>query len=101
MQIGQTELWDSQEDSKDGGDLDIFDVAKYSALDLNIGPQQMKILLMLTKGYTNNKISKHLSISPSTTRYHISAIFKKLGVSNRTEAAAEAIRNNLVEKSLL
>lgn len=58
--------------------------------------QQRRVLALLSKGFTNPEIATHLGISPTTARYHVSAILSKLGVSNRAEAAAFAIRNDLV-----
>lgn len=61
-----------------------------------IGAQQQKVLWLLTKGLTNNEIAEHLKISVPTARYHVSAIFRKLDVSNRSEAVALALREGLV-----
>lgn len=64
--------------------------------DLELSAQQRRVLALLTKGYTNPEIARYLGISMPTARYHVSAILVKLGVSNRAEAAAVAIRNRLV-----
>lgn len=61
-----------------------------------LGAQQRKVLALLTKGYTNNEIAAYLGLSMPTARYHVSALLVKLGVSNRAEAAALAIRNRLI-----
>lgn len=58
--------------------------------------QQRRVLALLSKGFTNPEIAERLDISPTTARYHVSAILSKLGVSNRAEAAAFAIRNDLI-----
>lgn len=59
--------------------------------------QQRRVLALLTKGYTNGEIATYLGISLPTARYHVSAILLKLGVSNRAEAAALAIRDRLID----
>jgi NarL family two-component system response regulator LiaR len=64
--------------------------------DLELSVQQRRVLALLSKGYTNPEIARYLGISMPTARYHVSAILVKLGVSNRAEAAAMAIRNRLV-----
>jgi len=64
-----------------------------------LGDQQKKVLALMTKGLTNPEIGAHLGISISTARYHVSAIFRKLDVSNRSEAVARAIQLNLVNES--
>lgn len=64
--------------------------------DMDLSAQQRRVLALLSKGYTNPEIARYLGISMPTARYHVSAILVKLGVSNRAEAAAMAIRNRLV-----
>lgn len=63
---------------------------------ISLGDQQRRVLALLTKGFTNAEIATHIGVSMPTARYHVSAMLLKLGVSNRAEAAAWAIRNNLV-----
>lgn len=67
--------------------------------DRELSAQQRRVLALLTKGYTNPEIARYLGISMPTARYHVSAILVKLGVSNRAEAAAMAIRNHLVSNA--
>lgn len=62
----------------------------------DLGQQQKKVLALMTKGFTNPEIAEKLDISTTTARYHVSAILRKLDVSNRSEAVAVAIRSNLV-----
>lgn len=45
----------------------------------------------------NKEVGKRLEISERTVKNHVSNIFKKLGVTDRTQAAVFAIRNNLVQ----
>lgn len=66
---------------------------------VNMGGQQRKVLALMTKGFTNSEIAAHLGISQPTARYHVSAILQKLDVSNRAEAAAMAIRSNLIDET--
>lgn len=49
-------------------------------------PTQAKVLDGLRKGLLNKQIAYELGISLSTTKAHMTAIFKKLGVQNRTQA---------------
>jgi transcriptional regulator EpsA len=56
-------------------------------LDLSIREQE--ILDLVCSGNTNVEIAKALSISPFTVKNHVQRIFRKLGASNRTEAAAK------------
>lgn len=66
---------------------------------VEMGEQQMRVLALMTKGFTNPEIATHMCVSLSTARYHVSAILQKLDVSNRSEAVAFAIRTNLVDEN--
>ncbi|MEH6470619.1 MAG: response regulator transcription factor [Halopseudomonas sp.] len=48
--------------------------------------QQFRVLQHMGKGLMNKQIADKLSISESTTKVHVSAVLKKLGVKNRTQA---------------
>lgn len=61
--------------------------------DSILSPKEKEILEMLSLGKTNKEIAAKLSISEKTVRNYVSNIFKKINVSNRTEAAAYWIRN--------
>ena len=57
--------------------------------------QERHILSHLADGINNKAIAERLFISNNTLKTHMSMIFKKIGVSNRTQAALWAIRNGL------
>jgi NarL family two-component system response regulator LiaR len=65
---------------------------------VQMGEQQLKVLGLMTKGFTNPEIAAHLGVSLPTARYHVSAILQKLDVSNRSEAVALAIRTKLIDE---
>ena len=50
----------------------------------------------LSYGMYNKEIAEKLDISERTVKNHISNIFKKIEVTDRTQAAVFAIRNNLI-----
>ena len=59
--------------------------------------RQMDILHSLTRGLTNHDIAKQFGITEDGAKAHMKAIFAKLGVANRSEAAAYALRHHLVK----
>ncbi|WP_017446813.1 DNA-binding response regulator [Gayadomonas joobiniege] len=54
--------------------------------------RESEVLLWISKGKTNREIAIVLAMSPRTVNKHLEQIFKKLGVENRTSAAAMALR---------
>ena len=54
------------------------------------------MLALLVEGRTNPEIGEALFISPRTARAHVSNLLRKLGVSSRVEAVADAHRRGLV-----
>ncbi|MGF1762594.1 response regulator transcription factor [Aliivibrio kagoshimensis] len=52
----------------------------------SLTPQQYKVLGMLTDGLLNKQIAYDLDVSEATIKAHMTAIFRKLGVKNRTQA---------------
>jgi DNA-binding NarL/FixJ family response regulator len=52
----------------------------------SLSPQQFKVLTRVTKGLLNKQIADQLGIQERTVKAHMSAIFKKLEVKNRTQA---------------
>jgi DNA-binding NarL/FixJ family response regulator len=65
-----------------------FHRAKKPGPDLEqLTPREHEILQLLAKGYMYKEIADHLGISMNTIRTHISAIYEKLHVHSRTEAA--------------
>ncbi|RKF14480.1 DNA-binding response regulator [Alginatibacterium sediminis] len=52
----------------------------------NLTPQQYKVLVMLNEGLLNKQIAYELSVSEATIKAHVTAIFRKLDVKNRTQA---------------
>ncbi len=59
--------------------------------------RETEILKMIAAGYLNKEIGSELNISERTVKNHVSSLFKKIGVSDRTQAAVYAIKNNMVQ----
>ncbi len=58
--------------------------------------REMQMLELLATGMTNKDIGEKLEISERTVKNHISSMFKKIKVTDRTQAVVFAFRNNLV-----
>ncbi|BEU01685.1 DNA-binding response regulator [Agarivorans sp. OAG1] len=52
----------------------------------SLTPQQYKVLVMLNEGLLNKQIAYELNVSEATIKAHVTAIFRKLNVKNRTQA---------------
>ncbi len=59
--------------------------------------RETEILILISKGYTNREIGEQLFISEKTVKNHITCLFDKIHVKDRTQAALYAIRNNFVK----
>ena len=55
-----------------------------------------EVLQLMAKGSANKEIAAALSISQSTVKTHISNIFQKLGVNDRTGAVTEALKKGII-----
>lgn len=58
--------------------------------------RELEVLKLLAVGMYNKGVADELHISERTVKNHVSSIFKKIDVSDRTQAAVFAIRNNLI-----
>ncbi|GAE89711.1 response regulator [Acetivibrio straminisolvens] len=61
----------------------------------NLTPREREVLELIAEGLINKEIAKRLFISEKTVKNHVSNIFKKLNVSDRTQAAIYAFKHNI------
>lgn len=66
-----------------------------------LNPQERRILSLIADGKTNKEIAQILMLSNNTIKNYVSGILSKLNFSNRAEAAAYAVRNNLMSQPRL
>lgn len=59
--------------------------------------REMEVLIQVANGMFNKEIAIALNITERTVKNHLSTIFKKIEVADRTQAAIFAIRNNMIE----
>lgn len=57
-------------------------------------PSQLKVFIQMGKGRLNKQIAYDLNISEATVKAHITAIFKKFGINNRTQAVVLTQENS-------
>lgn len=63
----------------------------------SLSEREATVLKAVAAGLSNKQISKKLWVSEHTVKFHLTNVFRKLGVSNRTEASHWAHQNGLVE----
>lgn len=59
--------------------------------------RELQVVELLGEGLYNKEIAERLFISEKTVKNHVSSIFKKIGVTDRTQAVVYAIRNNIID----
>ncbi len=71
------------------------------SIDISLSDRELEVLRLLAMGLSNANIAKRLFLSEGTIRNYTSAIFAKLNVSDRTQAAVAALRTGLVDVNKL
>src|SRR2546427_10486180 len=66
------------------------------ATEARLTPRELEVLGLLAEGIGNKGIATRLAISERTVKFHIAAIFDKLGVTSRTEAVTAGLRRGLI-----
>ncbi len=64
----------------------------------SLTPQQFRVLMMVAEGLLNKQIAYELEVSEATIKAHVTAIFRKLGVQNRTQAVLAINALNIEER---
>ena len=78
----------------------ISEEEKYAAQLLrDLTPQQFRVLQMVSTGQLNKQIAHELHVSEATIKTHMTAILRKLGVTNRTQAVLIANQLLLQDKN--
>ena len=75
-------------------------VADDAAKAAGLTERETAILKALARGLSNDAIGKELWVAEQTVKFHLTNIYRKLGVSNRTEATRYVYEHGLVDNSL-
>jgi NarL family two-component system response regulator LiaR len=62
-----------------------------------LSDREMEVLGLIVEGFSNTEIGRKLYLSPNTVKTYVKGIMNKLVVSDRVQAAVEAVRRGLVE----
>jgi len=69
--------------------------------DAGLTSREQELLLAIAKGQSNKVIARELFVTEQTVKFHLTNIYRKLGLTNRTEAARWAYRHGLTEQDHL
>jgi DNA-binding NarL/FixJ family response regulator len=67
------------------------------AEEIHLSPRGNEVLVLLSKGLGNREIAEELGISIETVKTHVERLYKRLGVTARTDAVAKALRTGLID----
>ena len=67
------------------------------AAHADLTARELDVLRLIARGLQNKQIAAELHVSEKTVKTHVSAILRKLGVTDRTQAAMYAVREGLAE----
>lgn len=59
----------------------------------HLTPRELQVLEMVASGATNARTAESLGVTVHAVKFHLASAYKKLGVTNRTEAAVIFIRH--------
>ena len=73
------------------------DPAEKAAKEIGLTERELVIVRAVARGLSNEAIAKELWVAEQTVKFHLTNVYRKLGVSNRTEAARYAFEQGLVD----
>jgi DNA-binding NarL/FixJ family response regulator len=80
--------------------LDLLDPARSASEEAGLTKRELSILRELPAGGSNRQIAKRLFLAEQTVKFHLTNVYRKLGVSTRTEALRYAYEKGLMERPL-
>jgi len=80
--------------------IGLFEESETAAKAAGLTGREISILNALARGLSNEAIGKELWVAEQTVKFHLTNIYRKLGVANRTEAARYAYQQGLVDSPI-
>jgi len=74
----------------------LFDARAHTRSEETLTGRERDVLLLVSEGMTNKQIADRLGISQKTVKTHLTKVFQRIGVTDRTQAALWAQRHRLV-----
>jgi DNA-binding CsgD family transcriptional regulator len=59
-----------------------------------LSPRETEVLELASLGLTNNEIGERLDVTVHAVKFHLAGVYRKLGVTNRTEAVVRYLRTD-------
>ena len=98
IQVGErfipAELYEIMAARGPGGLADEEDVSEF-VVRTGLSPRELDVLRALVEGISNRQIGEMLGLQEVTVKLHLRRIYKKVGVSNRTQAVKLAMENGI------
>lgn len=60
--------------------------------------RELEVLQLVASGMTNRAVARYLWVTSETVKFHLSNVYRKLGVANRAEASEWALRNGVSDR---
>lgn len=64
--------------------------------EVTLTPREREVLALLAEGLSNKRVARELGVTESTVKFHVQAIYSKLGVQSRAGAVSRGIQLGLV-----
>lgn len=72
------------------------DLESPSPGDVTLTPRERDVLARLAEGLSNKRVARELGVSESTVKFHVQAVYSKLGVQSRAGAVARGVQLGLI-----
>lgn len=98
--IIDSRMWPVGTTSDEGWQPDWTDPERSSRQNQNLSLREVEILGRILEGDSNKQIARRLDIAEATVKAHMKTVLRKIGVSNRTQAAIWAMNNGINQPGL-